>query len=70
LIKDVSLIIELTRLNDSKLVINAELIETIESTPDTVITLTTNHRLVVKEDVEEVVAKVVDYKKKIAFRPE
>jgi flagellar protein FlbD len=66
----VSLIIELTRLNDSKLVINAELIETIESTPDTVITLTTNHRLVVKEDVEEVVAKVVDYKKKIAFRPE
>ncbi|PRX33668.1 flagellar protein FlbD [Orenia metallireducens] len=65
-----SLIIELTRLNDSKLVINAELIETIESTPDTVITLTTNHRLVVKEDVEEVVAKVVDYKKKIAFRPE
>lgn len=63
-------IIELTRLNDSKLVINAELIETIESTPDTVVTLTTNHRLVVKEDVEEVVEKAINYKRKIAFRPE
>jgi len=70
LIKDVRVIIELTRLNDSKLVINAELIETIESTPDTVVTLTTNHRLVVKEDVEEVVEKAINYKRKIAFRPE
>jgi flagellar protein FlbD len=66
----VRVIIELTRLNNSKLVINAELIETIESTPDTVVTLTTNHRLVVKEDVEEVVEKVINYKRKIAFRPE
>ncbi|TDX51925.1 flagellar FlbD family protein [Orenia marismortui] len=64
------IIIEVTRLNDSKLVINAELIETIESTPDTVITLTTNHRLIVKEDIDEVVEKVIAYKRKVAFQPE
>ncbi len=70
LIKGVVIIIEVTRLNDSKLVINAELIETIESTPDTVITLTTNHRLIVKEDIDEVVEKVIAYKRKVAFQPE
>ncbi len=66
-IKDVSAIIEVTRLNDSKFVLNAELIKTIESTPDTVISLTTSEKLVVKEDIEKVIEKVIAYKRELSF---
>ena len=41
--------IEVTRLNDTKLLINSDLIELVEETPDTVITLTTGRKLIVKE---------------------
>jgi len=42
-------------------VVNAELIELIESTPDTILTLTTGKKIMVKESVEEVVEKVKVY---------
>ena len=42
--------IEITKLNDVKISINAELIETVEEIPDTVITLTTGKKIFVKED--------------------
>ena len=45
--------------------LNAELIEVMEETPDTVITLTTGHKYVVKESVEEVYSKVITYKRNI-----
>ncbi len=54
--------IRLTKLNKAEFVINSELIETIESTPDTVITLMNGKKYVVTETVEEVVNKVVQYK--------
>ncbi len=57
--------IELTRLNGTKFVLNAELIETVESTPDTVITLITDKKLVVLEKKDEIVNKVIQYKKHI-----
>lgn len=57
--------IKVTRLNGSELVMNAELIQTIEATPDTVLTLTTDHKYVVREDVEEIVSRVVAYKRAI-----
>lgn len=57
--------IQVTRLNNTKLIINADLIETIEATPDTMITLTTGKRFVVKEPVEEVVRMIVNYKRAI-----
>jgi flagellar protein FlbD len=57
--------IRLTKLNKATFVINSELIETIESTPDTVITLTNSKKYVVTESVEEVVDKVVQYKSSI-----
>jgi flagellar protein FlbD len=57
--------IEVTRLRGSKVVLNAELIETIEETPDTVITLTSGKRYIVSESSEELISKVVEYKKKI-----
>lgn len=57
--------IELTRLNGSRITINALLIEHLESTPDTVITLTTGRKVVVRETVEEVVALAVEYLKSL-----
>jgi flagellar protein FlbD len=58
-------LIELTKLNGRTFVLNAELIETIESTPDTIITLTAGKKIVVQETREEVVNKVIDYRRKI-----
>ena len=49
--------IPLTRLNHTRFYLNAALIEHIESTPDTVITLTSGQKFVVMESVEEVVAR-------------
>lgn len=54
--------IKVTRLNGTETVINADLIESVEATPDTVISLTTGHRYVVHESVDEVVARVLAYR--------
>ena len=51
-----------TRLNGSQFYINAELIQTVESTPDTVISLTTNLKVVVKEEAQEVIRRIIEYK--------
>jgi len=59
-------LIEVTRLRGSKFVINADLIETIEATPDTVITLVNGHRYVVEEPVDKVVDLIVSYHKRIS----
>lgn len=58
-------VIKLTRLRSagSEFVINADLIETVEATPDTVITLTTGHKLIVQESPDEVIQLVVDFKR-------
>lgn len=53
--------IALTRLNNSPLVLNAELIKFVESTPDTMITLTTGDRIIVKESSQEVIRRTVEY---------
>ncbi len=53
--------ISVTRLNDQPLVLNAELIKTVESTPDTLITLINGDRMMVKESMEEIVRKAVEY---------
>ena len=51
--------LEVTRLNGQKIVINCDLIEYIDANPDTTITLTTANKFVVKEGIEEVVDKIV-----------
>ena len=51
------------RSRDHEFVLNAELIETIEETPDTVITLTTGKKLIVEDSMDEVVRKVMEYKR-------
>jgi flagellar protein FlbD len=57
--------IHLTRLNHVPLVLNADLIESIEVTPDTLISLTTGQKLVVLEPAEEVVRRVVEFRRAI-----
>lgn len=53
--------ITVTRLNGSRFVLNAELIRTVEKTPDTMIRLTTGETLVVRESPEEIIERVVEY---------
>jgi flagellar protein FlbD len=57
--------ISVTRLDHTVVVVNAELIATVERTPDTLITLTNGHMIVVTESVDEIVARVVDYRRQI-----
>ena len=57
--------IRLTRINHVPLVLNADLIEHVEVTPDTVITLTTGQKIMVLECPEEVIAKVIDFRRLI-----
>jgi flagellar protein FlbD len=51
----------LTKLNYAQIAVNANLIEFIEETPDTVITLTNNDKIVVKESIADIIEKVVSY---------
>ncbi len=57
--------IALRRLNNQPIMVNAELIESLEETPDTVITLTSGNKLLVRDTMEEIQAKIVEYKRKI-----
>ncbi|TAK32916.1 MAG: flagellar protein FlbD [Chloroflexota bacterium] len=59
--------ITLTRLDGSCFVVNADLIETVESRPDTVVTLVTKKILVVKESPEVVIERVVDYRRRAGW---
>jgi flagellar protein FlbD len=56
--------IELTRLNKSRLVVNSDLIKFIENTPDTVLTLTTGEKVVVSESCHAVIEKVVEFRRR------
>ncbi len=64
--------IKLTRLNGQEMVVNAELIELIEARPDTIVTLTTGEKYIVRESPDEIVGRVVRYKQSFSQpqRPE
>jgi flagellar protein FlbD len=57
--------IRLTRLNNRSLVVNSELIKFIENAPDTVITLVTGEKIVVLETAEEVMSRIVEYRRRL-----
>lgn len=57
--------ITVTRLNHSHIVLNSDLIEQIETTPDTVISLTTGQRIMVLESTEELVRKIIEFRRSI-----
>ncbi|GBC98998.1 hypothetical protein HRbin17_01519 [bacterium HR17] len=54
------------RLDGKGFYLNAEMVETVESTPDTVIVLSNGHRYIVAEPAEEVVARILSYRRLIA----
>ncbi len=56
--------IELTKLNNKKVVINSDLIESVEAMPDATISLITGNKFVVRETVPEVVDKIIEFKQK------
>jgi flagellar protein FlbD len=61
--------VHVTRLDGTDVVVNADLIATIERTPDTVLALVTGARIMVKETLEEVVDKVVAYRRRLNTGP-
>ena len=58
--------IPLTRLNRTPLFVNPDLIQHMEATPDTVITLTSGNNLMVLEAPEEIINRIVSYRRRIA----
>ena len=55
--------IQLTRINRSSLILNADLIEHLQSTPDTLITLTNGHNYLVLETPSEIVDRIVQFRR-------
>jgi flagellar protein FlbD len=60
-----SVMIQLTRINRTLLVLNSDLIEHVEVTPDTVISMTTGQKFMVRESAEEVIQKVVAFRRQV-----
>ncbi|HUZ77538.1 MAG TPA: flagellar FlbD family protein [Chloroflexota bacterium] len=61
--------ISLTRLDGSQLILNADLIETVEATPDTIITFAHDKKVLVREKPEEVVLRVIAFRQRILANP-
>ena len=57
--------IRLTRINHVPLVLNADLIEQVETTPDTVISMTGGQKFVVLESTDDVIRKVIEFRREI-----
>ena len=60
--------IRLTRLNRAPMVLNSDLIEHIDVTPDTVITMTTGQILRVRESADEVLERIVEFRRRVVDR--
>ena len=57
--------IKVTRLNNKEFCLNAELIETAEETPDTIVTLSNGRKHIVREKVDVVIERVIAYKRQV-----
>ena len=57
--------IEVTKMNGTKVLINSDLIEMVEETPDTVLSFTTGRKIIVKESRQEIKSLVKSYKRDI-----
>jgi flagellar protein FlbD len=62
-------LIRVSRLNGKEFYLSCEQIKFVESTPDTVITLMNDEKLMVRESVEQVIAMTVDYRKRLYQEP-
>ena len=61
--------IKLTRLNGKAVVVNADLIRYVEETPDTIVTLAGRDRIVVRESLDEVVRRAIEYGRSLRVLP-
>jgi flagellar protein FlbD len=61
--------IQLTRINRKSLVLNSDLIEHVEVTPDTVISMTTGQKFMVLESADEVIHKVIAFRRSVCEAP-
>ncbi len=62
--------VKLTRLNGREFVLNSDLIKFIEETPDTIITLRDQEKVIVRENVDEIVRRVIDFRRTERLLPE
>jgi flagellar protein FlbD len=58
--------IQLTRLNKERLMVNCDFIKFVEEAPDTVITLIAGEKIVVRESSQEILAKIIEFRRAIA----
>ncbi|NLO97201.1 MAG: flagellar FlbD family protein [Peptococcaceae bacterium] len=56
--------IYVTRINNKEFAINPDLIETLEATPDTVITLTNDSKYIVKESIDEIIERIAAFRRR------
>jgi flagellar protein FlbD len=61
--------IPLRRLNNEPIMVNPDLIESLEATPDTVVTLTSGNKLIVRDGMDAIREKIIDFKRRI-YGPE
>jgi flagellar protein FlbD len=57
--------IRLTRLNNQPLTVNSDLIKFVEQSPDTLITLVTGEKIVVRESAEDVLARIIEFRRAV-----
>ncbi len=62
--------IRVTRMNHQPLVVNSDLIEHVEETPDTVVSLTNGQKFIVLETADELIQRVVDFRHRVLKGPE
>lgn len=63
--RDGTAMIQLTRLNNQTFMVNSDLIKFVERSPDTVITLVTGEKIIVRDSVEEVLARILHFRRLI-----
>lgn len=63
--KKLSMIL-VTKLNGEQMMVNAELVELVESTPDTIVTLTTGRKYMVREPVDEIIDRIMQYRRQVS----
>ena len=61
--------IQLTRMNRVPVVLNSDLIEHIETTPDTVVSLTNGHKILVLDSPDEIIERVVQFRRAVIAQP-
>ncbi|MGA2215487.1 MAG: flagellar FlbD family protein [Bryobacteraceae bacterium] len=58
--------IRVTRINNHSILLNSDLIEQIETVPDTTIALTTGQRLFVRESADEILSRIIEFRRRIS----